>query len=99
MEEINHGGRSRHTTAMGPHSRQWSIQQSTNIIFYGLASLNLEKTLTITINMTISARRVDNDVQRRCNNGETMGTVQPAGQNWRRRRRIAHLIGVGNDLG
>jgi len=56
------------------------MQQSTNIIFYGLASLNLEKTLTITINMTISAHRVNNDVVRRCNNDETMGTIQPAGK-------------------
>jgi hypothetical protein len=38
------------------------MQQSTNIIFYGLASLNLEKTLTITINMTISARHIGDDV-------------------------------------
>ncbi len=99
MEEIDHGGRSRHTAAMGPHSRQWSIQQSTNIIFYGSASLNLEKTLIITINMTISARRVDDDVQRRCNDHETMGTIQPAGRIWRRRRRIAHLMGVGDEEG
>ena len=56
------------------------MQQSTYIIFYGLASLNLEKTLTITINMTISARRVDDDVQRRYNDDETMGTVQPTGR-------------------
>ncbi len=85
MEENNHGGRSFHTATMGPHSRQWSIQQSTNIIFYGSASLNLEKTLIITINMTISARRVDNDVQRPCNDDKTMGTVHPAGQIWCRR--------------
>jgi hypothetical protein len=57
------------------------MQQSTNIIFYGLASLNLEKTLTITINMTISAHHVDDDVQRQCSDNKMMGTIQPAGQN------------------
>ena len=43
------------------------------------ASLNLEKTLIITINMTISACCVDDDVRRRCNDNESMGIVQPAG--------------------
>ncbi len=49
--------------------------------------------------MTISARRVNKDVRRRCNNDETMGTIQPAGRNWRRRRHVIRLMGVGNDLG
>ncbi len=46
----------------------------------GSALLNLEKTLTFTINMTISARRVDDNVRRRCNDNKMMGTNQPAGK-------------------
>ncbi len=57
----HHGGRHRHTAAMGPHSRQQSIQQSTNRICNRSMSLKLEKHIFITINMTIIARRVDDD--------------------------------------
>ncbi len=64
IESINHGGRRRHTAAMGPHSRQQSTQQSTNIICDGSTSLKLEKKIFITINMTIIARHVDGEVQR-----------------------------------
>jgi hypothetical protein len=65
---------------MGPHSWQQSSQQSTTIICDGSVSLKQEKKLFITINMTIIADHVDNDVQQQqCNDG-TMGTVQPAGQ-------------------
>jgi hypothetical protein len=50
---------------MGPHSWQQSIQQSTNIICNGSALLKLEKNIFITINMTIIAHCVDNNVQQR----------------------------------
>ncbi len=56
----HHGGHHRHTAAMGPHSRQQSIQQSTNMICNRSTSLKLEKNF-VTSNMTIIARRVDND--------------------------------------
>jgi hypothetical protein len=52
IKEIDHGGWSHHTAAMGPHAWKPSIQQSTNIICDGSASLKLEKILIITINMT-----------------------------------------------
>ncbi len=58
------------------------MQQSTNIICDGSESLKLEKTLTITINMTTIARRFDDNVRQKCNNDETMGTAQPPGQIW-----------------
>ncbi len=64
---------------MGPHSRQQSIQKTTNIICNGSASLKLEKKLFITINMTIIAHRVDDDVRRQQCNDRMMGTVQPTG--------------------
>ncbi len=57
----HHGGRRRHTAAMGPHSRQQSIQQSTNMICDRSTLLKLEKNTFITINMTIIAHRIDND--------------------------------------
>ena len=77
---MDHGGRRRHTAAMGPHTRQQSTQQSTNIICDGSTSLKLEEKKFITgSNMTINACRVDDDVrQRRCSD-VMMGTVQPAG--------------------
>jgi hypothetical protein len=76
---MDHGGRHPHTAAMGPHPRQQSTQQSTDIICDGSTSLKLEKK-NITSNMTIIAHRVDNYVRQwRCNDG-TMGTVQPAGR-------------------
>ncbi len=80
---------------MGPHSRQQSIQQSTNIICDGSASLKRENNLFNTINMTIIAHRVDDDVRRRrCNDG-TMGTVQPAGQIQQCRCRVDARMCVG----
>jgi hypothetical protein len=54
------GGRRHHTAAMGPHSRQQSIQQSTNMLCTRYTLLRLEKN-NITINMTIIARRVEDD--------------------------------------
>ena len=39
--------------------------------------------------MTIDARRVDDDVRRKRNDGETMGTVRPG--------HVAHLICVGDE--
>jgi hypothetical protein len=57
----HHGGRCRHTAAMGPHFRQQSIQQSTNMICNRSTLLKQEKHIFITINMTIIARRVDDD--------------------------------------
>jgi hypothetical protein len=58
---IDHGVRRCHTAAMGPRARQQSTQQSTYIICDRAASVNLEKILIITINMTIIARRVVDD--------------------------------------
>ncbi len=40
---MDHGGRRRHTAAMGPHPRQQSMQQPTNIICDGSTSLKLKK--------------------------------------------------------
>ena len=40
---MDNGGRRHHTAAMGPHPRQQSTQQSTNIICDGSTSLKLEK--------------------------------------------------------
>ncbi len=40
---MNHGVRRHHTAAMGPHPRQQSTQQSTNIIYDGSTSLKLKK--------------------------------------------------------
>ena len=45
--------------------------------------------------MTTIARLVDDDVRRRRNDDETMGTVRPAGRIRRRRRNSARRIGVG----
>jgi hypothetical protein len=50
---IDHDGRWHRTAAMGPHSRQKSIQQSTNILFERVTLLKLEKNIVITIFMTI----------------------------------------------
>jgi hypothetical protein len=76
---MDHGVRRRHTAAMGPHPRQQSTQQSTNIICDGSTSLKLEKKVFITSNMAINARRIDDDERRRRCSDETMGTAQPAG--------------------
>ncbi len=45
--------------------------------------------------MTTIARCVDDKMQRRCNNDETMGTAQPAGRIRRRRHHSSRRIGVG----
>ncbi len=47
--------------AMGPHSQQQSIHQSTNIRCNRSTSLKLEKNVFITNNMTINARCLDDD--------------------------------------
>ncbi len=44
---INDGGHRRRTTAVGPHSRLLSIQQSANILCDRLVLLKLEKTIII----------------------------------------------------
>ena len=62
---------------MGPRARQQSTQQSTYIICDRAASVNLEKILIITINMTIIARRVVDDVRRRRIDDKTMGAARP----------------------
>jgi hypothetical protein len=80
---MDHGGRRRHTAAMGPHPRQQSTQQSTNIICDGSTLLKLETKLFITSNITINARRVDVDERRRRCSNATMGAVQPG--RWYRR--------------
>ncbi len=76
---MDHGIRRRHTAAMGPHPRQQSTQQSTNIICDGSTSLKLEKKIFITSNMAINAHRIDDDKQRRQCSNKTMGISQPAG--------------------
>ena len=38
IEFNHHGGRRRHTVAMGPHSRQQIIQQSTNMLTWNIRS-------------------------------------------------------------
>jgi hypothetical protein len=48
---------------MGPHSWQQSIQQSANIICDGSALLKLGKNIFTTINMTIIAHRVDDNMR------------------------------------
>jgi hypothetical protein len=57
----HHGRRRCHTAAIGPHSWQQSMQQSTNMICNRSTSLKLEKNIFITINMTIIARPVDKE--------------------------------------
>jgi hypothetical protein len=57
------------------------------------------KTLIITINMTTIARRVNEDVRRRRNDDEMMGTVRPTGQIRSRRRNSKRPIGVGDEGG
>ncbi len=79
LNSMDHGSHRHHTADMGPHPRQQSTQQSTNIICDGSTSLKLEKELFITSNMTINACRVDNDVQQQQCSDVMMGTVQPAG--------------------
>jgi hypothetical protein len=75
---MDHGGRRRHTAAMGPHPRQQSTQQSTYIICDGFTLLKLEEKVFITSNMAINARCIDdNEQQRQCSNA-MMGALQPA---------------------
>ncbi len=45
--------------------------------------------------MTTIARCVDDEMRRRCNDDETMGTAQPAGGIRRRRHHSSRRIGVG----
>ncbi len=44
---IDNGGHRRRTTAVGPHTRLLSIQQSANILCDRLVLLKLEKTIII----------------------------------------------------
>ncbi len=46
---IDHGSHRRPTTAMKPHSRLFSIQQSANILCNRLVSLKLEKSIIINV--------------------------------------------------
>jgi hypothetical protein len=46
---IDNGGHRHRTTAMGPHSRLLSIQQSANILCNRLVLLKLEKTIIINV--------------------------------------------------
>ena len=80
---------------MGPHSRQQSTQQSTNIICYGSTSLKLEKKLFITSNMTVSARRVDDDVRKKCVDKVVDLSVGPTRQIRRWQRHSIRRMGVG----
>ena len=61
---------------MGPHAQQQSTQQSTYIICDGAALLKLEKVLILTMNLTIIARRINDDVQRRRIDDKMMGTAR-----------------------
>ncbi len=47
--------------------------------------------------MTTIAHRVNDEMQRRCNEDKTMGTAQPAGRIQRRQHHIVGRIGVGNE--
>ncbi len=49
--------------------------------------------------MTTIARRVDNEMRRRRNYNETMGTTQPAGRIQCSQHRVVCRIGVGNEGG
>ena len=91
---MDNGGRRHHTAAMGPHPRQQSTQQSTNIICDGSTSLKLEKKIFITSNITNNARRVDVDERRRRCSNATMGAVQPTG----RYRRFRRHVTAPNDI-
>ena len=51
----HHGGRRRHTVAMGPHSRQQIIQQSTNMLCGRTTSLKLENNVFVSSDNTINA--------------------------------------------
>jgi hypothetical protein len=53
------------------------------------------KKIFITINITTIARCVEDDVQRRCNGDETVGTAQPAGQIRRCRCQVDARMCVG----
>jgi hypothetical protein len=91
---MDNGGRRHHTAAMGPHPREKSTQQSTNIICNGTTSLKLEKKLFIASNITNNALRVDVDERRQGCSNATMGAVQPTGR-YRQFRR--HII-APNDI-
>ncbi len=82
----HHGRRRRHTAAMGPHSRQQSIQQSTNMICDRSTLLKLGKKIFITINMTIIARRVDD------NNATTIASLASSPPSRCCLARIPHVV-------
>jgi hypothetical protein len=94
---MDHGSRHRHTAAMGPHPRQQSTQQSTNIICDGSTLSKLEKKIFITSNMAINARRIDDDERRRRCSDETMGIAQPTGENSRFQRMSTGPNDVSNE--
>jgi hypothetical protein len=80
---------------MGPHSRQYSMQQSTNVVCDGLALLKLEFFLFITIIMKTIASRFDDGVQKQRDVDETMGTSQPPGRIRRCRFQVDACMCVG----
>jgi hypothetical protein len=93
---MDHGSRHHHTAVMGPHPRQQSTQQSTNIICDGFTSLKLEK-IFITSNMTINARRVSvNEQRQQCSNA-MMGAVQPTGRYCRLRQHVVAPNDIFNE--
>ena len=49
--------------------------------------------------MTTIARCIDDEMRRRRDDDETMGTVRPAGRIRRRRHRVVGRIGVDNEGG
>jgi hypothetical protein len=90
---MDNGGRRHHTAAMGPHPRQQSMQQSTNIICNGSTLLKLEKKLFITSNITINARHINVNKRQQKSSNATMGAVQPTGRYPRFRR---HVVAPNN---
>jgi len=67
---MDHGGRRRHMAAMGPHPRQQSMQQSTNIICDGSTLLKLEKkylllVILLLMHVTLTLTSDDDDAATR----------------------------------
>ena len=91
---MDHGVRRRHTAAMGPHPRQQSTQQSTNIICDGSTSLKLEKKIFITSDMAINARRIDDDKQRQRCNVRVIDAAPPLGRIGKFRRHVTAPLDI-----
>jgi hypothetical protein len=67
---MDNGGRRHHTAAMGPHPRQQSMQQSTNIMCDGSTLLKLEKkylllVILLIMHVGLTSTSDDNDAATR----------------------------------